>query len=140
MKNGRYPENLIVRTGIQGLGVFTTEPVKKGQTIFVMQGEVIHQPTRTSVQIGEKKHIEDELAGFLNHNCQPTAKVDRDRHSFVSLRDLKEGDEITFNYNANEDHLAAPFKCHCCQEKIQGKHHAITGEDQHREPRKLPTV
>jgi SET domain-containing protein len=113
--------HFLIKNGIHGIGVFTTTDVKKGELLFEMTGEVLDHPTRTSVQIGLNQHIEDEIAGHMNHSCIPTARVDRQSKSFISVVDIKKGEEITFNYNENEDTLAAPFTCACCGNKIRGR-------------------
>lgn len=112
---------LVVKNGIQGRGVFTTRKINKNTIIFKMHGDFIDKPTQTSVQIGDNLHIEDELAGKLNHSCNPTAKVDRSLHALISLRDIEENEEITFDYRVNEDKLAVPFMCQCCGKLIRGK-------------------
>jgi len=38
----------------------------------------------------------------------------------VALRNIKSGDEITFNYESNEEELAVPFKCDCHGRLIVG--------------------
>lgn len=116
-----YPPKFIVKTGIHGLGVFTLMTFRAGDTLFKMRGELIPTPTRTSVQLGNSLHIEDEIAGFVNHSCAPNAKIDKDTHSFVALKDIKQDEEIVFDYNINEDTLASPFVCECCNRKITGK-------------------
>lgn len=117
----RFPPRFVVKTSAHGLGVFATKNFRKGQLLFKMHGEISTHPTRTSVQIGKNKHIEDTIAAFVNHSCSPTAKVNKRTKIFVSLRNIKKGDEITFNYNKNEDKLASPFKCSCCGQKIKGR-------------------
>lgn len=122
MKYRRFPPFFIVKNGIHGLGVFLTQDVKKGALLFIMKGDMLDHPTRTSVQVGKHRHIEDVLASYINHSCKPTAKVARRQHAFVSLRDLEKGDEITFDYNKNEDKMASPFVCECCGRKIKGRY------------------
>lgn len=116
-----HPKHLIVKSGLQGQGVFTLRPIKAGAVIFEMQGRMVDAPTQTSVQVGDKKHIEDNLAKFLNHHCAASAMVDRAKKALVALRDLNPGDEITFDYRKNEDKMAAPFMCRCCGKFICGK-------------------
>lgn len=121
MKNNSLPPNFEIKVGIHGVGAFVTKDFKKDSVLFTMHGEVIEKPTRTSVQIGKHKHIEDALAGHVNHSCTPNARVDRKARAFISLRDIKKGEEMTFDYSSNEDELAAPFVCACCGRKVLGK-------------------
>jgi SET domain-containing protein len=116
-----FPAQFVLKNGIHGQGVFTTVSFKKGDTLFKLTGESIESPTRTSVQITKTKHIEDPIASHVNHSCTPTAKVSRGTMSFVSLRDIEVGEEITFDYNKNEDSLANPFVCLCCHKEIRGR-------------------
>lgn len=111
----------IIKNGIQGSGVFTTVDFKKGEALFELTGEILDHPTRTSIQIGKTKHVEDSIGIHVNHNCLANAKLNRKTATFISLRDIKNGEEITFNYNENEDVLANPFICQCCGKKIVGK-------------------
>lgn len=115
-----FPPHLVVKDGIHGVGVFTTMNMKRGTTLFKMKGEILPKPTRTSVQIGDNQHIEDEISGHVNHACTPNTIVDRTTRSFVSLRDIEEGEELTFDYTENEDSMAAPFICECCGKEISG--------------------
>ena len=84
-------------------------------------GELVSEPTRTSIQIDEKSHVEDEVGGCINHSCQPSCKVNT--FFVIALRDIKKGEEITFDYNQNEDTLASPFECGCCSKTIKGKNY-----------------
>lgn len=121
MSQKTFPPHFIIKDGIEGNGVFVVHDFKKGSLLFSMHGPIIPYPTRTSVQVGKNKHVEDPLAGHLNHHCKPNARIDRLTQSLVCLRDIKNGEEVTFNYNDNEDLLAEPFNCGCCQRMISGK-------------------
>ncbi len=112
---------LVVKQGIHGRGVFAARKIRKNTVIFQMQGEFVTKPTQTSVQIDQQMHIEDALAGLINHSCHPTARVDRQSQTFLSLRDIEPNEEITFDYTTNEEKLAAPFICECCGKEICGK-------------------
>lgn len=121
MKHSRIAPHFVVKKGIHGIGVFAKKGFKKGTILFKLKGDVLDHPTRTSVQIGKHDHIEDYTAGHMNHSCHPNAKVLKRLHAFVTLKNITKGEEITFNYNANEDNLANPFKCECCGRKICGR-------------------
>jgi SET domain-containing protein len=116
-----FAPHFVVKTGIHGLGVFSLTAFKEGDMLFRMKGELLKMPTRTSVQIGDNLHIEDEIAGFINHSCMPNAKIDKYTHSFVALRDIAIDEEIVFDNNINEDSIASPFVCECCNREIAGK-------------------
>ncbi|HEU5280641.1 MAG TPA: SET domain-containing protein-lysine N-methyltransferase [Gammaproteobacteria bacterium] len=116
-----HPKHLIVKSGLQGQGVFTLRPIKADDVIFEMKGKMVDAPTQTSVQVGDKQHIEDNLAKYLNHHCEASARVDREKKALVALRNLNPGDEITFDYRKNEDKMAVPFMCGCCGKRICGK-------------------
>ena len=121
MKHQSFPPHLVVKCGIHGLGIFTLIDINPGEIIFEMHGKVLSYTTRTSVQIGKEMHIENIVAGHVNHSCEPSAKVCRRERVFRSLRKIAQGEEITFDYNENEDALAEPFVCECCGRKVIGK-------------------
>ena len=53
-------------------------------------------------------------ARFLNHSCSPNAEAHEidGRIWIVALRDIKAGEEITFNYNYDlEDYREHPCRC-----------------------------
>lgn len=126
MMYDQFPPHFVVKDGIHGVGVFTLSAFKKNDTLFKMEGMILAIPTRTSVQIGKERHIEDTIAGHINHSCTPNATVDQVSQCFIALRDIMEGEEITFDYNANEDALSSPFACECCGKFILGKNgHAV---------------
>jgi len=105
-------------------GLFANQPIEKGKIILVLQGEKFSKPSRTSIQIGDK-HIEDPEGGYMNHHCDPTAEI-KINSSFVGFslvtakRDIKKGDEITFDYETTEEVMIAPFKCECHGKLIEG--------------------
>lgn len=116
-----FKPKFLLKDGVQGRGIFTTTKIKKGEILFEMSGEIISRPTQTSIQIGKNKHIEDDIGVHVNHSCTPNSKVNRKNRTFISLRDIDTDEEITFDYNKNEDLLAVPFVCQCCNRKILGK-------------------
>ncbi len=121
MKNEQIFPQLEIKDSLNGFGVYATHTIPENATLFIMQGKILNYPTRTSVQIDENRHIEDPIAGCMNHACKPNARVDRKNRAFISLRKIDKDEEITFDYRENEDALACPFVCSCCQKKITGK-------------------
>jgi hypothetical protein len=100
-------------------GVYAGCAYEEGLVIYSLSGRlVLESPTRTSIRIKDGIHVEDEVGSYINHSCDPSAKIDGVH--VVALRDIKVGEEITFNYIENEDLLASPFKCNVCDLMIEG--------------------
>lgn len=119
-------------TNINGMkGVITTVDVKAGSIVYEFRGKAISNPTRTSVQIGDK-HVEDDIVAYVNHSCTPNVKVDDmnyndwnmfGTYAFVSTRNIVADEEITFDYNSTEDQVVHPFECSCHGTLIRGKNY-----------------
>ena len=92
---------------VSGKGLILRKSVKKGENVFVLSGKIADHPTRESIQIGNNRHIYDEYAIFINHSFEPTVRIEC--LEVVALTDLKDGDEITFNYNDTEINMADTF-------------------------------
>ena len=103
-------------------GVYALKDLDEGSIVVdLASGKLVREPTRTSIQVGDGFHIEDEVGCFINHLCQPSCKIKA--FFVVTLRDVREGEEITFDYDESEDEIASPFKCECCGKMILGKNH-----------------
>jgi len=126
------------------LGLFATEPIKKGTVILWLleDSNYFTKPTRTSIQVG-KRHLEHYEGGCTNHSCNPNAKVlaimwglDMNTHFMpfevfhktakvnpvlMANEDILSGEEITFDYETTESEMAEPFKCYCHGRWIRGK-------------------
>ena len=103
-------------------GAFTRTNFNKGQILLdLSMCLLIRDPSRTSIQVHDGFHVEHEGGACINPACNPSCKIEG--LSVVALRDLKEDEEVTFNYNENEDVLANPFECKCCGKMILGRKH-----------------
>jgi SET domain-containing protein len=126
------------------LGLFATEPIKKGTVILWLSKDsnYFKEPTRTSIQV-RNLHLEHYEGGCTNHNCNPNAKVlsimwGLDMNAYyipfaafaknsklnpvlMASEDILAGEEITFDYEITEEELAEPFKCNCHGRWIRGK-------------------
>jgi hypothetical protein len=112
-----------IKKGMQGL--FTDEPVHKNSIILVLKGEYSEQPTRTSIRVRDK-NVEHFEGAFMNHHCNPNAKIfiigGVEEGIVVAKQDIREGEEITFDYETTEPKLSAPFHCNCHGRLIVGKY------------------
>ncbi len=92
-----------------------------GDCICPIEGEALSAPTRTSI-FANGSHIEPSNGlQFLNHSCSPNARILRS--SVVATKTINRGDEITFDYQANEPVISHPFDCQCrafnCRQRIE---------------------
>lgn len=124
-----------------GRGLFTTVPVRAGETVLELDGVVKPVPDRFSIQVGVASHLhpspeapaEREAAAvpwwFLNHSCEPAVRIEGCRA--VALRDLGAGEQLTFDYDSTEWSIAEPFRCGCgrCDGRlVRGYAHLDAGE------------
>ena len=105
-------------------GLFANRSYEAGEVILSLRGELREEPTKTSIQMFEKLHIENFMAGKLNHNCNPNTEIEFDNDANIlvyALKDILRDEELTFDYNTTESLLFCPFKCVCHGNWIRGK-------------------
>ncbi len=71
----------------------------------------------------------------LNHSCNPNCYIDFENLNLIALKDIKKGDELSFNYNTSEYDLidqGCSFECRCgsenCIKEIKGFKFLSEGE------------
>ena len=113
------------------LGLFATDTIKKGTVILWLAKDstYVPYPTRTSIQI-RNLHLEHYEGGYMNHHCEPSAEivVNSRPHAgqgtieplVLAKRNIKEGEEITFDYESTEEVMSEPFHCKCHGRLIEG--------------------
>lgn len=127
-----YPKDISVKRGINGLGLFTNVPMKKGDCIIEYVGEIIddkeanNRGGRYLFQTSKNRHIDGttrtNTARYANHSCRPNAEVDiiRGRVFIYAKRKIVEGEEILYDYGKEywDEHIK-PKSCRCekCVEK-----------------------
>jgi len=127
-----------------GAGLFALHPLKKDELLVGWAGKVVHK--REVIQMDENDRvyilqIDEELfqvpfwkgynepADFVNHSCEPDAGFRNSPISLVAMRNIKRGEEITFDYAMSEsiDGLRGnEFECSCGTRSCRGK---FTGAD-----------
>lgn len=112
MKRDLYVAN----SGIEGSGVFTKKPFKRGDIILIIKGKETKFFVNNSkdsqegpnwVGIGKDLWMdvgEDNLIRYINHSCNPNMGI-KGRVTCVALRNIKKGEEITFDYSITEEDL-----------------------------------
>jgi len=119
---------LEIRTIKKGMkGLFSNRTFNKGEIVLLLKGNHFPFPTRTSIQVGKDKHIENYEGGHINHHCNPSANIliipDVEPAIVVANKTIFKGEEITFDYETTEIEMAEPFKCECHGNWVRGKNY-----------------
>lgn len=83
--------------------------------------ETFGRPSFETVQVGPNTHIQEPLLAFLNHSCDPSARIDTKKLEVRARKDINIGDEINFFYPSTEILMAEPFSCACGAEDCVGR-------------------
>ena len=124
---------LITRSSdIHAAGCFTLEDIAKGTVVLEYTGERISKEEgdrryegRTFTYlfgIGNGKTVIDGhgMWMFVNHSCQPNCEIDEvnDRIFIRTLRKLRAGEELTYDYWLYDGDDDAP--CYCGSKRCRG--------------------
>lgn len=105
-----------------GLGLFARQRLAAGERAFEIEGpervwrsvnddDALANPNW--ICIGEHRWIDAVgAARFLNHSCEPNLAF-REPREFVTLRAIKPGEELTFDYSLTEDEALWRMECRC---------------------------
>ncbi|HVV26168.1 MAG TPA: SET domain-containing methyltransferase [Candidatus Saccharimonadales bacterium] len=119
----------ITKTTAKGSGVFAAKNIKKGQLVVHGRGLYrVKDRTVHSFQLGKDKFMQlDKLARSINHSCEPNLGVrnnDCNGYDFIALRDIKAGEELTWDYETTEYEVLWFKECTCgskrCRHQIRG--------------------
>ena len=135
----RHPNTVPINSRVHGLGLAATGAIKAGEMVFVYSGLIVPSSEiseywksmgHIGIQIDDNFFIvpasrqELEREGVINHSCEPNTGF-RNQIELVSLRYIKPGEEITFDYAMCET-LSEPFECKCGSKSCRK---TITKED-----------
>ncbi len=124
-------EGLKVKKGNAGLGLFTTLPIKKDTTIIEYIGHRIPADSdaknRYIFNVSKKIDIDGSprwnTMRYANHSCRPNCEaIDRKGRIFlVAKRNIKSGEELTYNYG--KDYFKSEYiqKGGCLCEKCSSR-------------------
>jgi uncharacterized protein len=123
----------------EGSGEFAVENIKKDEILAIFGGHIMTREERDNLPedirylslgidddkfIGPKSISETDDADWFNHSCEPNAGL-FGQIMLVAMRDIKKGEEITFDYvmscsQKTEERVL--FECNCglknCRHKI----------------------
>ncbi len=122
----------VKKSKIDGNGLFVNRNVKRGQFVSFLKGKVCKKENQSKedsldnpcwVGVGKNEWLDPAYPfKFINHSCNPSVGI-RGRVTLVALRDMKPGDEITFDYSITEIDPNWYMNCKCgeknCRKKIR---------------------
>lgn len=127
----------------EGSGEFAVDNIKKDEILAIFGGHIMTREERGNLPedvrylslgidddifIGPKSIDETDDADWFNHSCEPNAGL-FGQIMLVAMRDLKKGEEITFDYvmscsQKTEERVL--FECNCGSKNCR---HEITNLD-----------
>lgn len=121
-----------------GCGVIAIQPIRKGELLVLWGGRIITEAeidptipqfTQRVLQVEEGLYLYDPLlndpADCFNHSCDPNAGLSG-QVGLVAMRDIAEGEEISFDYAMTDGSNYDEFECACGAPHCRGK---VTGQD-----------
>ncbi|MDH4036506.1 MAG: SET domain-containing protein-lysine N-methyltransferase [Candidatus Krumholzibacteria bacterium] len=118
--------------GKGGRGVFARERVRAGELLVVWGGEVVDGDTLRSMSVDRFRlalQVEEGLylltthegpADWVNHSCAPNAGM-QGQVVLVAMRDIRAGEEITFDYAMSDGSTYDEFECRCGARTCRGR-------------------
>ena len=96
--------------------LFALQSFQPGEVIAEFwAGTIAKEPTYLTVQVDVGKHItlQPEFLQYINHSCDPNVFFDTTLMKVVALKEIKEGEEMTFFYPSTEWKMTQSFNCYC---------------------------
>ena len=127
-------EFLVKNIGRKGFGLFAVKDYPEGVQIFDERPYVIfrneNDATPNSVRLYSDIYVDSHstlISDFINHNCEPNLKYDLMNLKFISIKPIKKGEELCYDYDSTEINLnreGLNFNCYCgsnnCRKEITG--------------------
>ncbi|KAL0351532.1 UNVERIFIED_CONTAM: Histone-lysine N-methyltransferase ASHH2, partial [Sesamum calycinum] len=141
----KYAKLKWFRCGKKGYGLQALEDISEGQFLIEYVGEVLdvnaYEARQREYALNGHKHFyfmtlngsevidacaKGNLGRFINHSCDPNCRTEKWMVNgevcigLFSLRDIKKGEEVTFDYNYVRVFGAAAKKCVCGSPNCRG--------------------
>lgn len=141
----KYAKLQWLRCGKKGYGLQLLEDISKGQFLIEYVGEVLdmhaYEARQKEYALNGHRHFyfmtlngsevidacgKGNLGRFINHSCDPNCRTEKWMVNgeicigLFALRDIKKGEEVTFDYNYVRVFGAAAKKCYCGSFQCRG--------------------
>lgn len=107
--------------------LYAKRPYKAGEIFAEFKAkEIFSKPNYLTFQLGHDKHmmIDPEFLQYMNHSCDPNVFFDITAMNVITLKPIRQGEELTFFYPSTEWDMSQPFQCFCgsanCLGEIKG--------------------
>src|SRR5438270_5144702 len=126
---------LIIRSSdIHAAGCYTMSNIRKGTFVVEYTGPIISKKKASEIYdgrsttylfgLGDGKKIIDGhgTAMFINHSCDPNCETDEidGRVWVIALRNIKAGEELTYDYMLYDGAEDDPAPCYCGSKNCRG--------------------
>jgi SET domain-containing protein len=147
MKNQSYftPKAEIRRSSFDKKGIFAKKLIKKGEIISEPGAGVIIREKEYkklqkknfktighyAIKVADRTYLISSKDGkldkddFFNHSCEPNAGI-KEKFTLVAIKNIKPGEEITYDYAMTDCDKEDYFKCRCGAKNCRG---VVTGDD-----------
>lgn len=126
--------HMVIRESEKGKAVYADTDIRKGEFVCEFTGPVctmceyknMHDPLNNHyLQIDEDLFMgpSGNADDLINHSCNPNGGlVYRDgRIEFIAIRDIRKGEELSFDYSTTMDEDCWEMDCLCGEENCRGK-------------------
>lgn len=130
-----------VKRGVDGLGLFAGENIKKGELIVEYIGNILNAEeaekkvtSQYLFEVNRNKTIDGtprwNTARYANHSCgnsgNAESEIKKGRVFIKAIKNIKDGEEITYDYGEEffDEHIKTkPCGCRCkkCDKKVEIK-------------------
>lgn len=117
-----WPRLAIRPTSRIGLGLFAVTPFKAGERIATVEGEILRMAYDARFRLGSRWYgighhtwidpFLDNPGRFVNHSCNPNARVDG-RRAIVATRAILRGEQVCIDYSLTEEDPEWSMRCRC---------------------------
>lgn len=93
--------------------VVTARPVRAGEVVCVLPPVYTQFRGRHTIELAPERHqaYTGDIDDYIEHSCAPNLALDFKREAFVALCDIREGEEVFWNYLTAEWEMESPFRC-----------------------------
>jgi SET domain-containing protein len=125
---------VIRRSKIHSDGCYTTLPIKRrklvteytGPRLTIKEADDIYEKSPRTYLFGltDGEHVidGDGVSAFINHSCEPNCEADEidGRVLITAIRDIRAGEELSYDYNLYDGELDDESPCFCKATSCRG--------------------